>query len=69
MHQLMEKAAIQNLGMDYSVMTRLLEQLRQCQLPIVQPRSSASTLHVPLCTAEGPFGRLCEGYRNSSQIC
>ena len=48
MHQLMEKAAIQNLGMDYSVMTRLLEQLRQCQLSIVQPRSSASTLHFPL---------------------
>ena len=53
--QLMEQAAIQNLGMDQSVMTRLEEQLRQCQLSIVQPRSSASTLHFPLCQLKGPL--------------
>ena len=36
-------------------MTRLEEQLRQCQLSIVQPRSSASTLHFPLCQLKGPL--------------
>ena len=57
MHQLTEKkAAFQSLGIDQPEMTRLEEKLRQCQLSVVPRRSSASTLHVPLCVTEGSFG-------------
>lgn len=53
--QMKKKVAILSFGLDQSVLTCLVKEVRHCQLSVVPPRSSANTLHVPLCVTEVTF--------------